>query len=99
MIGVSWRGDALQLGGRLMLNALLFEGRYLQNSHVSPCQDEGPVSRDLTGPMLFGMLLAGLGWFANLLANRLPLVVLVFLDGIQQGLALWQSSWSASGVS
>src|SRR4051794_27218584 len=38
--GASCRGDDLRLGGRLLLSALSFEGRYLHNSHVSPCQDE-----------------------------------------------------------
>lgn len=38
--------------------------------------------------MLLGVLLAGLGGLANLLADNLPLAVLVFLDGVEKGLAL-----------
>lgn len=38
--------------------------------------------------MLLGVLLAGLGGLANLLADNLPLAVLVFLDGVKKGLAL-----------
>ena len=53
----------------------------------------------LTRKMLFSILFACLGWLANLLTNRLPLVVLVLLDGIQQCLALWTDSGSASWIS
>lgn len=35
---------------------------------------------------------AHLCWLSNLLANRLPLVVLILLDRIEQGLALGRGS-------
>lgn len=37
--------------------------------------------------MFFGVLFTSLGGLANLLANDLPLLVLVLLDGVEQGLA------------
>lgn len=40
--------------------------------------------------MLFGVLLASLGRFANLLSDNLPFVVFILLDGAQKVLALWQ---------
>lgn len=42
----------------------------------------------LTWEMFFGKLLTRLGWLANLLPNRLPFVVLIFLDGVEKVLFL-----------
>lgn len=38
--------------------------------------------------MFLRILLAGFGGFSNFLADRLPFVILILLDGIHQGLAL-----------
>lgn len=38
--------------------------------------------------MLFGVLLAGLGRFADLLANHLPFIIFVLFNGVQQRLTL-----------
>lgn len=40
--------------------------------------------------MLFGILLASLSRLADLLPNRLPLIVLVFLDRVEESMALPQ---------
>ena len=42
----------------------------------------------LTWEMFLGILLTGLSWLANFLSDGLPSVVVIFLDRIQQGLAL-----------
>lgn len=55
--------------------------------------------------MLFRVLLASLGGFANLLADNLPFVVFVLLDGAQEVLALWHEigqhlgrQWEPGGI-
>jgi len=48
----------------------------------------GRQDLSLVSEILFGVLLAGLGWLANLLSDHFPFVCFVFFDSIEKSLAL-----------